>query len=392
MMTFDSIPYSGSRLDASIELAQKLADQWGTHALMIQMARDITRDWHTNGRLDESKAIQDWVKRRVRYVPDPIGAEMMADPLTTLKNGGDCDDQAILSAALLQAIGHDARVGAVTWKGRTAASHCIVVDLTAGCVVDPVGNDPEIWPPAGYEVQVIKYLDKQGQMQSMNGLFSKLVKAVAKPFQKIFPAKTVLGKIMDPLGLTDPKRNLNLAGRVADVVGTAAAVVAGGYALGAYAAGTAAAGSAAAGTTGFWSTAALGASTAGNALLAAGKVVGGGLLSAAGKVGGALAATALTSALLPKPSAPVQTPDGVILPGEGYMNPDQAAAWGGLGAGGGIGYSGGGGGGGAYAFPDGASVGATTATSYAVPIAAAAILGIVLLSGSKRKNQRGKRV
>jgi hypothetical protein len=113
---------------------------------------------------------------------------------------------------------------------------------------------------------------QSGGLGDLDGLFSNLIKAVAKPFQKIFPAKTVLGKILDPLGVTDPKRNLNLAGRVADVVGTAAAVVAGGWAIGAAAAGTGA---------GFWATAATGA-----------KVAGAGLLKGAGWLGGGIGTVA----------------------------------------------------------------------------------------------------
>lgn len=305
MMTFDSIPYQGSRLDASVELGQRLADQWGVHSLMIQMARDITKSWNTRGRIDEARAIHGFLSRRVRYVPDPHGAEMLSDPVTTLTNGGDCDDQAILAAALLQAIGHDARIGAVTWKGRKDASHAVAVDLTAGCIVDPVSVSPDAWPPAPYEVQAIKYLDKAGQMQTMNGLFSKLVKAVAKPFQKIFPAKTLLGKVVDPLGLTDPSRNLNLVGRVADVVGTAAAVVGTGYLIGAAAGGSAA--------SGFWGTSALGGKIAGAAALKAG----GSLFAGLGKA----AIPLLMAGAVGNQGTAAQGPGG--LP----MSPDQAAVW-----------------------------------------------------------------
>lgn len=123
---------------------------------------------------------------------------------------------------------------------------------------------PLLLPYHGGQVQ-------QG-MGDLDGLFSKLVKAVAKPFQKIFPAKTLLGKVMDPLGLTDPKRNLNLVGRIADVVGTAATVVAGGWALGAATGGTAG---------GFWATAGAGAKVAGTAVAKGASWLGSGIGSVA---------------------------------------------------------------------------------------------------------------
>lgn len=374
MMTFQPMNFSGSRLDASVELGQRIADQWGTHALMIQMSRDICKEWRTRNRQDEAQAIHSWIKRRVKYIPDPINAEMIADPLTTIKNGGDCDDQAVLAAALLQAIGHDARIAAVTWEGREHASHAVALDLTAGCVVDTVGNEPGAWPPAPYKVKCLKFKDKQGQMQTMNGFFSKVFKAVAKPFQKIFPAKTLLGKIVDPLGLTDPKRNLNLAGRVADVVGTAATLAVGAYAVGA-------AGGAAGG---FWSTAGAGA-----------KMTGAAALKAGAKVAGWAGTAAKTVAPLLLAGGGQRAPQE-MAPG---ITPEQAAAWSQYAPGSAdyataapAGYAtGGGGGGGAYTMPDempGATVEVTDTanrSSLTLPIlAAAAVAGIYLATRKKK--------
>jgi len=396
MMTFDSVPYTGSRLDASLELAQKISDQWGVHALMIQMSRDMCRNWRTRTRLDEARAIYSWISNHVRYVPDPHGAEMLADPLTTIKNGGDCDDQAILAAALLQAHGHDARIGAVTWEGRKDASHAVVVDLTANCIVDPVGPSPEAWPPAPYKVSVIKYRDKAGQMQAMNGLFSKIFKAVAKPFQKIFPAHTLLGKIVDPLGLTDPSRNLNLAGRIADVAGTAASLAAGGWAIGA-ATSLAATGSATA-AGGFWSTAGLGAQVAGSAALHAL----GAVASGTGTVLKALAPALLMGGGGGQAQA---QPQGQSLSdaqmaawaNQGYATgatPDMT----GQGASGGTVYSGGGGGGGSYTLPDG-SMGATVPVTDTMPPTSSGMPLLLIAGGAvllfalakKRQTARSRR-
>ena len=184
-------------------------------------------------------------------------------------------------------------------------------------------------------------LDEYG----MSGLFSKLVHAVAKPFQQIFPAKTGFGKILDPLGLTDPKRNLNLAGRVADVLGTAATLAAGAYAVGA----------ATGATGGFWATASAGAKTAamklGSGLMSAGK----GAVSVAG---------AAAKALGPTAAAMLVGGGGAIYPAataqEGVQTAvDASGAYGGggsmdWGSGGGLGPLGGsasGGGGGAGDMP-----------------------------------------
>ena len=248
------VEYSGDRVHATLEVCERIVQTWGTSQLVRKMARDIANQYRANSAKDEARAVQIWIHNRVKYRRDPQDAELVQDPITTVKNGGDCDDMAILAASLLRAIGHDARVATVQWKGRKEPSHAVCADLTARSIVDAVPDTwPEEWPPLGFEVEHIRYLNNNGTMVSMDGLFSKLVKALAKPFEKIFPPKTLLGKIMDPLGLNDPKRNLNLTGRVADVVGTAAALVTGAY----LAAPAAAAGS------GFWATAGAGAMNAG---------------------------------------------------------------------------------------------------------------------------------
>lgn len=110
-----------------------------------------------------------------------------------------------------------------------------------------------------------------GEGVGMSGLFSKLHKAISKPFTKIFKPHTLLGKIADPFGLSS--RNIKFAGRVADVVGTAAAVVAGGWAIGA----------AAGGAGGFWATAAKGGSIVGSKLFGGAKAIGAAVKSVGAK-------------------------------------------------------------------------------------------------------------
>lgn len=56
--------------------------------------------------------IRAWLSRNFKFVPDPVGVELLRDPeyqLTTFDNTGrilgDCDDAAILGAALAKAVG-----------------------------------------------------------------------------------------------------------------------------------------------------------------------------------------------------------------------------------------------------------------------------------------------
>lgn len=290
----------GNRLNKTLEIGQEIADRWGHHVLIIRMAREIKTRWNAETKADEARAIRSWIQTNVKYFADPHGVEMVGEPLWTLKNGGDCDDMAALAAAMLIALGHNARMAAVKWKGRADFTHAVVADLTAQCIVDPVSVPPEIWPPMPYQVQSIMYVKPGGEIATLDGLFGNLVKALAKPFTKIFKPHTLLGKIVDPLGLAS--RNLKWTQKAADVVGTAAVVVAGGWALGAATAGTGA---------GFWATAGAGAKVAGAAALKAATGIG----SAAKWAAGAIAPALLGKGGGAEAPAGSQVPQG-ILPSE----------------------------------------------------------------------------
>lgn len=57
-----------------------------------------------------SRALYQWVKRNIRFVPDPLDVETVQDPEVTLRIGaGDCEDHAALLAALAQSVGIPAR-------------------------------------------------------------------------------------------------------------------------------------------------------------------------------------------------------------------------------------------------------------------------------------------
>lgn len=57
-----------------------------------------------------ARALFNWVRRNIRFVPDPLDIETIQDPEITLRLGaGDCDDHAALLAALAQSVGMPAR-------------------------------------------------------------------------------------------------------------------------------------------------------------------------------------------------------------------------------------------------------------------------------------------
>jgi len=60
------------------------------------------------------RAIHKYVRNNIQYVKDVNGVETLATPIKTLEfRKGDCDDQAVLIATLLESIGHPTRFVAV---------------------------------------------------------------------------------------------------------------------------------------------------------------------------------------------------------------------------------------------------------------------------------------
>ena len=88
----------------------------------------------------QALAIGEWVRRHVKYVPDPLGNEHLTNPALLLKAHhegrrvyGDCDDMAMVCAAMAKAIGLPVSFHAV---GRGKRYHHVYAEV-AGVPIDP---------------------------------------------------------------------------------------------------------------------------------------------------------------------------------------------------------------------------------------------------------------
>jgi hypothetical protein len=93
----------------------------------------------------ESRAIERWVRDRLRFTRDGLKVETLKTPQRMIqeiaahgKFIGDCDDASILVATLLLAVGH-APSFQVLGRGSTP-HHVNVLDRTTGLVVDASAN------------------------------------------------------------------------------------------------------------------------------------------------------------------------------------------------------------------------------------------------------------
>lgn len=70
------------------------------------------------GYVGQVRAVQVWAQQNIRYIRDPPDLELVQTPQKTLQwRAGDCDDQSVLTAALLQSIGHPVQFMAMGFRG-----------------------------------------------------------------------------------------------------------------------------------------------------------------------------------------------------------------------------------------------------------------------------------
>lgn len=121
----------------TVEIMRGVARERSRHPLVRELALHILRmaGVPSQNYLDESRAIGQFVQKKVRYVRDIKGVETLHDPLTLidqLRRGeaqGDCDDMSLLIATLLLSIGHSPKFRIVKYRANSQGfAHIYVVD------------------------------------------------------------------------------------------------------------------------------------------------------------------------------------------------------------------------------------------------------------------------
>jgi transglutaminase-like putative cysteine protease len=100
---------------------------------------------------DQARAIQQWVQTHIEYRRDPPDLELVQTPQVTLQlRAGDCDDQSVLTAALLQSTGHPTQFIAVGMDG-APLTHVLTQTLigTSWVAVETIESRPLGWMPRG---------------------------------------------------------------------------------------------------------------------------------------------------------------------------------------------------------------------------------------------------
>ena len=99
----------------TVNYMKQIANKVNGHPKLVKLANNIVQYYSVPSMhyKDEAYAIGDYIKQHVRYVRDPLGIEMLTDPLTMIdmmergEATGDCDDISLLIATLMLSLGHN---------------------------------------------------------------------------------------------------------------------------------------------------------------------------------------------------------------------------------------------------------------------------------------------
>ena len=113
--TLRAIPPGAAGTRATLQLMSRFVRQYKKTVPMRELALSIVDrvggDKNFSG---EVRAVHEYVRKNIRYRRDVNGVETLSTPIKTLEyRAGDCDDQAVLVATLLEAIGHPTRFVAI---------------------------------------------------------------------------------------------------------------------------------------------------------------------------------------------------------------------------------------------------------------------------------------
>lgn len=152
-------------IDQRLSLVELKIQQGKRDANFRRIAGKVLRDANIKPQhwRAEAKALFEYTRKAVRYTLDPDGVELMQSPERSLDHGiGDCDDQVIFLASLLQSVGYPVILRVIGLKGSDQFQH---IYLLCGL---PPGNPSEFWPldpsrpePAGWELRE----DRRGLIQ-----------------------------------------------------------------------------------------------------------------------------------------------------------------------------------------------------------------------------------
>lgn len=154
----ETIPDGDPGIDRTLRTMQRHIDRGSGSPEVIRLAQGIAKSVPSRDEDAQASVLLQWVRGHTHYVHDPVGKELVKDPAYMLRElaetgkiASDCDDQVVLLAALLRAIGIEAEPVVVSGDSSTY-SHVLLryrSPKLGWTTLDPITKNAAGWFPSG---------------------------------------------------------------------------------------------------------------------------------------------------------------------------------------------------------------------------------------------------
>jgi transglutaminase-like putative cysteine protease len=118
----------------TVHKMKQLVNKSLTDPVVIQTARGIALQYYQRDKDAQAQGIRSFMQEHFQFINDPRGVELLVTPRAMLDTiakryvvSGDCDEAAILGAALGKAIGLQARFALLAFQGRGSYAHVYAI-------------------------------------------------------------------------------------------------------------------------------------------------------------------------------------------------------------------------------------------------------------------------
>lgn len=159
--TLELIPTGPEGVRKTLERMASIVRDYRKHPVIRQLAVEIRQAANVPSKdyLGEVKALHRFVREWIRYVKDVRDVETLQTPVRVLQNrAGDCDDQSMLLASLLESLGHPTRFVAMGFERPDHYQHVLAETLIGRnwVAAETTLERPVGWSPPRQVARLIK--------------------------------------------------------------------------------------------------------------------------------------------------------------------------------------------------------------------------------------------
>ena len=151
--------YSG--VQQTLRMMRQLVNQGKTNTQIRQAATNTVFLTPEKDEYSEAEALFNYVRDSIRYVKDVNDIETLSTPMMTLEGRiGDCDDQTVLLASLLESIGYPTRfvIEGYTTPGEYEHVYMQALEFGQFISMDPTEQKYMGWSPPNPVSQAVEVI------------------------------------------------------------------------------------------------------------------------------------------------------------------------------------------------------------------------------------------